>query len=362
MFTETLSDATVTGESREALSLSIVIPTHGRLASLQKCLASIFASELPKTAELLVACNGSDPATEDLLRGLSASDPRVHLMELERCSPADARNAALRKAQGDIVYFLDDDVTIAPDLFSRALNTFALRPEVDVIGGPNLTPLDSSSFEQCVGFVLASPFGSAHVCDRYRSSGLIRRTDDRALILCNLAIRGRALASRHPVFGGELVCNEENLLLGLLELENRVMLHDPGLIVYHTRRGTLSGFFQQVFRYGRGRWQNTQHLPESLSPIFVVPVFLLGYLLSLTFVRSWWWILPLGIYLAMVSMFSTLEAIRNRTPRHFPLMLVLFPSCHLAYATGFVWQLGLSVLDAMKSRRRSDAPVVSEEV
>jgi glycosyltransferase involved in cell wall biosynthesis len=362
MFTETLSDATVSGESREALSLSIVIPTHGRLASLQKCLASIFASELPQKTELLVACNGSDPATEDFLRGLSASDPRVHLMELERCSPADARNAALGKAQGEIVYFLDDDVTIAPDLFSRALNTFTLRPEVDVIGGPNLTPLDSTSFERCAGYVLASPFGSAHVCDRYRSTGLLRRTDDRALILCNLAIRGRALASRHPVFGGELVCNEENLLLGLLERENRVMLHDPALIVYHTRRGTLSGFFQQIFRYGRGRWQNTQHLPESLSPIFMVPVFFLIYLLSLTFVRAWWWMLPLAIYLAMVAIFAALEAIRNKTPRHFPLMMVLFPGCHLAYAGGFVSQLGISVLDAMKSRRRANPPAVPEEV
>jgi glycosyltransferase involved in cell wall biosynthesis len=329
---------------------------------LQKCLASIFASELPKTTELLIACNGSDPTTEDFLRGLSATDPRVHLMELERCSPADARNAALVKARGEVVYFLDDDVTIAPDLFTRALKTFALRPEVDVIGGPNLTPLDSTAFELSVGQVLASPFGSAHVCDRYRSVGILRRTDDRALILCNLAIRGRALASRDPVFGGELVCNEENLLLGLLERENRVMLHDPALIVYHTRRGTLSGFCQQVFRYGRGRWQNTQHLPESLSPIFMVPVFFLVYLLSLTFLRSWWWTLPVAIYLSMVAMFAAVEAIRSRSPRAFTLMLVLFPGCHLAYAGGFVWQLGLSVCDAMRSRRRTAAPAVPEEV
>src|ERR1700732_4202360 len=91
-------------------------------------------------------------------------------------------------------------------------------------------------------------------------------------------------------------------------------------------------------------------------------VFFLVYLLSLTLVRLWGWMLPLAIYLAMVSMFAALESIRNRTPRHLPLMMVLFPSCHLAYAGGFASQLGLSVLDAVKARRRVSAPAVPEEV
>jgi len=361
MLTELPPAPTSIEESTEALSLSIVIPTRGRLTSLQKCLASIFASNLPERTEILVVCNGSDPPTEDFLRRLSASDPRLHLMELKEGSPAEARNAALSKVQGEIVYFLDDDVTIAPDLFSRALDTFKQRPEVDVLGGPNLTPPNSSRFEQSVGFVLASPFGSARVCDRYRATGHLRATDDRALILCNLAIRVRAIVDRRPVFGGHLVCNEENLLLGLLALENRNMLHDPRLIVYHSRRGTLSGFARQIFRYGRGRWQNTLLLPTSLSPIFVIPVFFLFYLLSLTFVRSSWWMLPLVIYVSMVSIFATLEAYRNRTPRQFPLTMMLFPTCHLAYAAGFLWQLGLCILELVKSGQRSGAPTNPEE-
>jgi cellulose synthase/poly-beta-1,6-N-acetylglucosamine synthase-like glycosyltransferase len=352
---------TALDESTDALQLSIVIPTRGRLLSLQKCLASIFAAGLPERTELLVVCNGSDPPTEDFLRGLSASDSRLHLMELKEGSPAEARNAALGKVRGEIVYFLDDDVTIAPDLFSRTLETFARRPEVDVLGGPNLTPPESPSFEQCVGYVLASPFGSSRVCDRYRSTGQLRLTDDRALILCNMAIRRSAIAGRRPVFGSELVCNEENLLLQLLALENRSMLHDPALIVYHIRRATLYGFAAQLFRYGRGRWQNTLLLPSSLSPTFLIPVFFVLYLLSLTLVRASWWLLPLAVYFAMVATFAALEAFRNRKPRQLPLMMVLFPTCHLAYAAGFLYQLGISVLEAARLRRRSEAPADPEQ-
>ena len=326
-----------------ALSLSIVIPTHGRLPALKKCLASILAAALPEETEILVVCNGSDPPTEAFLNQLASSDPRLRLIVIAPGSPAHARNLALSEARGEVVYFLDDDVTIAPDLFSRALEVFAERPEVDVLGGPNLTPAASSMFEQCVGNVLASPFGSAHVCGRYRSTGQLRATDDRALILCNLAIRRRAIVGRTPVFGSDLVCNEENLLLGLLALENRVMLHDPDLVVYHSRRATLGGFARQIFRYGRGRWQNTMALPGSLSPVYLIPSLFLLYLVAIPLLPAGWRLIPAAVYVVLLLVFAAKESTRTGRLQAFPQFLILFPACHLAYGAGLMWQCLLSL-------------------
>jgi len=354
MLSESPSAAPIALDTIEELALSIVIPTHGRLTTLQQCLASIFAAELPEATEILVVCNGSDPPTEDYLRVLSASEPRLHLMELDRGTPADARNAAMNKVRGEIVYFLDDDVTIAPNLFSRALETFAQRPQVDVVGGPNLTPPASSIFEHRVGAVLASPFGSARVSARYRSTGHLRATDDRALILCNLAIRNRAIAHRSPVFEGGLVCNEENLLLGLLELENRRMLHDPALVVYHSRRSTLGGFARQIFKYGRGRLQNTLALPRSLSATFLLPSIFLLYLLLLPLLSFPGRLVPLAVYAVLLLNFAAYEAIRARSLRALPQFLILFPACHLAYGAGLMWQGVLSALPALGLKPRSE--------
>lgn len=355
MFTETAGAPIATSGLAEIIELSIVIPTRGRLALLQKCLASVFAAALPGRSEILVVCNGSDPATEDYLRELSGVESRLHLMELKQGSPAEARNAALSKVRGEIVYFLDDDVTIAPDLFTRALSTFAQRPEVDVIGGPNLTPPGSSIFEQCAGAVLASRFGSGRVADRYRSRGGLRRTDDRSLILCNLAIRRRAIAERRPVFLSEMVCNEENLLLGLLALEDRKMLHDPALVVYHIRRKTLASFAQQVFKYGRGRWQNTVALPVSLSPVYLIPPLFIFYLLGLPFLSFRGHLVPLAIYASMLAIAATIESIRVGALRALPQFLVLFPTCHLAYGMGLLWQCALSALPGLGLKARSEA-------
>ncbi|HEY6417396.1 MAG TPA: glycosyltransferase, partial [Candidatus Binataceae bacterium] len=299
--------------------------------------------------------------TCDCLRGLSSADPRVAVIELDQRSPAEARNAALAQARGEIIYFLDDDVTIAPDLFSRALRIFAERPGLDVLGGPNLTPLTSAPLERCVGQVLASPFGSASVSDRYRSRGRLRAADDRSLILCNLAIRRSAIAGRESAFRGHLVCNEENVLLGQLALERRTMLHDPELVVYHTRRGTVGGFARQIFRYGRGRCQNTMLMPSSLSPVFLIPMLFVFYLLSLPIVRSPWYLVPLAVYAATLCIFAVAEALRARSPRSVSVFLILFPTCHFAYAGGFLRELGHSALALVKSRPRSEARASSGE-
>ncbi len=349
MLSETPSIAVTSAQSAPRVQvplLSIVIPTHGRLAALQQCLASIFAAALPEETEILVVCNGSDPPTEDFVTRHASSDPRLRLIVIADSSPAHARNVALSEAVGEVIYFLDDDVTIRPDLFTRAMDTFARKPEVDVVGGPNLTPAASSMFEHCVGNVLASWFGSARVRGRYRSTGQLRRTDDRALILCNLAIRRSAINGRGPVFGSELVCNEENLLLGLLALENRGILHDPDLIVYHSRRGTLDGFVRQIFRYGRGRWQNTIALPSSLSLVFLIPSIFLLYLLAIPLLPASWRFFPLTVYGALLVMFAAAESIRAGSLRAFPRFLILFPACHLAYGAGLIWQFALSLTNS----------------
>ncbi len=198
---------------------------------------------------------------------------------------------------------------------------------------------------------MASRFGSGRVADRYRSRGELRATDDRSLILCNLAIRRRAIAERRPVFLSEMVCNEENLLLGLLAREDREMVHDPALIVYHIRRKSLAGFAQQIFKYGRGRWQNTVALPGSLSPSYLIPPLFLFYLIAspfLTFQMASGAARAYGT-LHSLGFFAIFETCAH--PRPAAALAAVpggcFPTCHIVYAAaGLVWQCALSMLPA----------------
>jgi len=320
-----------------SLSLSVIVITRGRPWHLNACLQSVFSADLPLTAEVIVVCNGSDPVTLNLLASFATRDRRLRVLAIDPASPAAARNRALLHAGGEVIYFLDDDVTVVLRLFSRVLRNFAEHPEVMAIGGPNLTPLDSTCFQHCVGQVFASWLGAARVRDRFRRRGTIRTADESSLILCNLALR-RTILSEEP-FREYLVCNEENVLLGELSARGAPMLHDPNLIVYHRRRDTLRGLCAQVFRYGRGRWQNTLAAPTSLAPAYVIPPVFVVYLISTLVNHRWIYLGPVFVYLALVLGTALTQAYRSPRPKAFFWLLVLFPACHVSYGSGFLFQL-----------------------
>jgi glycosyltransferase involved in cell wall biosynthesis len=279
----------------------------------------------------------------------AAQDARLIVVEIQGTSPAAARNIALARATGEIIYFLDDDVTVTPDLFARALATFAAWPDAMVVGGPNLTPPNSHLFQRCVGEVFSSWFGAATVRDRFCRRGAMRPTDDSALILCNLALRRAIISELHAPVKEHLVCNEENVLLGELSARGARMLHDPDLVVYHGRRSNLREFAAQVFRYGRGRWQNTLVAPSSLSLPFIIPAIFTLYLISTLFVDSPIYLGPLLIYLGLLLGTSAASVLRSRQPLTFFMFLVMFPVCHISYGCGFLFQMLSSISIPFKS-------------
>ena len=330
-------------------SISIVIITYRRVSELSQCLASVLRADLPNDAEIVVVCNGHEPAIRTLLDSFAAQDARLIIVEIQGTSPAAARNIALARATGEIIYFLDDDVTVTPDLFARAVATFAAWPDAMVVGGPNLTPPNSHLFQRCVGAVFSSWFGAATVRDRFCRRGAMRPTDDSALILCNLALRRAIISELHEPFKEHLVCNEENVLLGELSARGARMLHDPDLLVYHGRRSNLREFAAQLFRYGRGRWQNTLVAPSSLSLPYIIPAIFILYLISTLFVDSPIYLGPLLVYLGLLIGASAASALDSRQPFTFFMFLVMFPVCHISYGCGFLFQMLSSISIPLKS-------------
>jgi len=106
--------------------------------------------------------------------------------------PSVQRNTALRAAQGELIYFLDDDSVVPPDNLGRAASHFS-DSKVQIVGGPNLCPPDAPTLEQVFALVLGSwiAFGPSRA--RYTSVGKLRDTGEKELILCNLVARRETL-------------------------------------------------------------------------------------------------------------------------------------------------------------------------
>jgi glycosyltransferase involved in cell wall biosynthesis len=89
--------------------VSVIIPTHERLALLQIALASVLAQR-DVELEVIVVDEACSDGTPEFLQAQAQRDPRVRFVrhDTPRKLPA-ARNAGLAVARGTWVAFLDDD-------------------------------------------------------------------------------------------------------------------------------------------------------------------------------------------------------------------------------------------------------------
>jgi glycosyltransferase involved in cell wall biosynthesis len=115
----------------------VVIPTFDRPEYLREALECIVKGEL-QSFEVLVMDQSDDGRTEDAVRALA--DGRIHHHRMPRRGACPARNLGAALAQGEIVAFLDDDCSPAPDWLLRAVAAFDADAELQFIFGQLKAP------------------------------------------------------------------------------------------------------------------------------------------------------------------------------------------------------------------------------
>ena len=109
-------------------SISVIVPTWNRAQLLRRTLASVLAQTVAPL-EVLVADDGSTDDTAAVLREFGG---RVtHLPLPHRGAPAVGRNAALARARGEWIAFVDDDDLWLPEKLERQLTLVA--PDVGLV-------------------------------------------------------------------------------------------------------------------------------------------------------------------------------------------------------------------------------------
>jgi glycosyltransferase involved in cell wall biosynthesis len=134
-------ETTVLTDPRPATSagrISVVIPTQRRLESLVRAARSAFAQRDvdPARLELIIVDNDQRPSAQTVAGALAAEAPfPVHYVHEPAAGVSNARNAALARATGAWIAFLDDDEEAAPGWLAALLDVQA-RFDADVVFGP----------------------------------------------------------------------------------------------------------------------------------------------------------------------------------------------------------------------------------
>jgi GT2 family glycosyltransferase len=112
-----------------SVRFSVVIPTKSRVAPLRKTLESLRAAD-PLPNEILVIDADEGSSAQELVVELQDGRLPVHYVHTKP-SLTMQRNVGIDRASGDVVVFLDDDVSLPKDLFAKLARAYA---DDDVVG------------------------------------------------------------------------------------------------------------------------------------------------------------------------------------------------------------------------------------
>lgn len=124
------------------MTISVVIPVYNSADTLKRCLASVAASRR-RPNECIVVDDGSTDGSGDVARSCGA---RVVSVSTGPSGPGNARNAGAAVAIGDVLFFLDADVTVHEDTIGRVEETFATDPTIDAAFGSYDDNPDAADF------------------------------------------------------------------------------------------------------------------------------------------------------------------------------------------------------------------------
>ena len=155
--------------------ISIVVPVYNDPQNLRECVTALQQEARSPAAEILVVDDASSDETPTVASQLGLTILRLP----KNAGPAAARNYGARHARGDILFFVDADVVIAPGAIERVLNAFVSQPDlIAVFGSYDAHPRAEEWISQYRNLLhhFVHQTGNPHASTFWAGCGAIRRT------------------------------------------------------------------------------------------------------------------------------------------------------------------------------------------
>lgn len=115
---------------RERPTVSVIIPNHNYEKTLRACLESVYAQTLRPLDVVVV-----DDASTDRSRDIARAFPCVLVARPDNGGVSAARNLGVAASAGQVLFFLDSDIALAPDAIENAVDLLMDDPETGCVHG-----------------------------------------------------------------------------------------------------------------------------------------------------------------------------------------------------------------------------------
>ncbi len=314
-------------------SITIILPVRNEGILMKSALEAVLAQDYPGAMEILVADGLSDDNTRGIIKEYQEKHPNLHMIDNPGKIVPTGMNAALRRAQGEIIVRVDGHCMIAPDYVSRCVDHLQ-NDGVEGVGGPMET-IGETPLSETIAAAMSSPFGVGNSTFR-TEKGCTRLVDT-----IPFPAYTRAIIDRVGLYDEELVRNQDDEYNYRIRQDGGRLLLAADVTSRYFSRGSLGKLWKQYFQYGFFKVRVLQKHPGQMSlRQFVPPVFVasLAAAAVLTLVSVWggWLLVAVaGAYLAANVLAAVFTASR-RGWQHLGRLPVPFAILHLSYGSGFL--------------------------
>lgn len=155
------------------MKISVIIPTHNRSDALSETLKHLERQEFDKEWEAIVVNNNSTDDTDEIVRSWQEKfNVPLYLVHEKVPGAAAARNAGARKAQGEFILFIDNDILTEPDFLKRHVARLEENPGCWLLNNiSNLPEQESSHLGKFKLFMFPKEYEQNELCEAEHITG-----------------------------------------------------------------------------------------------------------------------------------------------------------------------------------------------
>lgn len=232
--------------------ITVLLTVYNEAELIQERIFNILDCEYPwDRMQLLIASDGSDDGTQEIVR--SISDSRIELVDMTvRVGKSAAQNAALQHAVGDVVIFTDAGTRFSREFLRQIVKPFSCQDVGAVDGHLLFVSSGTGQIDSSQGYY-------------WRYELMIRSLESRLGMLAVssgacLAVRRALLRPLPPAIGEDCVVPLDVVVQGYR------VVHQNGAVAHDCMESDTSREFKTRVRMTLRNWQGTLLYPALLNP------------------------------------------------------------------------------------------------
>ena len=247
--------------------ISVIIPVYNDFKGLNDTLTSLVNQEFDQSLyEIIIADNGSKDKTVSVAEDFIGKYPNLIKLVIEDKiqSSYAARNKGILKSKGEILVFIDADMTVEPDWLKK-ISEHMSDEEIKYAGFNVEMFLKKKSvvgmYDKITGFKIEKEL----TCKHYAPT-------------CCLAIR-KDIINKVGFFDSRLISGGDSEFGKRVWKAGYEQVYIRGIRVNHPARDSIKKFLKKYFRIGQGKFQIMHYYPdlnlpekEKLSLSYLIPV------------------------------------------------------------------------------------------